>query len=154
MDMRVKFKAASWVKWIHVEQIDHVLSRQVVVMPLPGHTTGLPLTFSIDMGAMSQDIVLRGALKDEDPSHAHGAASWRDLRHMVIRSWKDLIFGWSDPLDPKNTARIGYYPRKGGQVWYRCLPTKLEMTRAGGEGKWSYSLTLAVVAWPPTTYEI
>lgn len=154
MGMGIKFKAAGWVKWLRAEQIDHVISRQVVVVPLPGQSSGIPLSFSVDLGIMSQDIVLRGAIKDNDPLHASGAASWRDIRHMVIRSWRELIFSWNDPLNPQNTAKIGYYPQKGGTVWYRCLPTRLEMGREGGKGQWDYALTLAVVAWPPVNYEI
>jgi len=153
MSTRVKFKAAGWVKWLNIELIDHVINRQVVVVPLPGEPSqGLPLAFTVDMGAMSQDIVLKGVIKDNDAES--GQASWRDLRAMVIRSWKDLVFGWSDPFNPQNATRIGYYPRKGGTMWYRCLPTRLDMTRTGGKGQWDYSMTLAVVAWPPTDYEV
>lgn len=161
MTLTVKAKGAGWVKWLRAEDIDHVLNRQVVVMPLPGDVnTGIPLAFAVDMGAMSQDIVIRGSIKDNDPLHAYGAASWRDLRHMVIRAWKDLTFGWSDPLNPTGSFRIGYYPYNasswlpGGTLWYRCLPTRLELSRKGGQGYWSFSLTLAVVAWPPKHYEV
>lgn len=160
MAMTVKVKGAGWVKWLRAEGIDHVINRQAVILPLPGQSGGWPLAFSVDMGAMTQDIVLRGVIKDNDPLHGYGAVSWRDIRHMVIRAWKDLTFGWSDPLNPTGTFRVGYYPYSGsswlsgGTLWYRCLPTRLELSRQGGAGYWNFSLTLAVVAWPPTHYEV
>lgn len=157
----VKIKGAGWVKWLKVEQIDHVLNRQALITPLPGEAgTGKPQAFSIDMGMMNQDIVLRGVIRDSDPDESAGTATWRDLRHIVIRSWKDLVFGWNDLLAPTGSLRIGYYPYSGsawlsgGTIWYRTLPTSFELTREGGHGYWVFSLTLAVVAWPPVNYEI
>lgn len=147
----VKFKSAGRTRYVRAEQIDHVMSRQAVVQPLPGsYTTGLPLIFAIDLGSLTQDIVIRGSVKDNDVS---GHATWRDLRFMVIRAWKDFSMDAESVWSPSNPSRV-VYTEPDGQLWtYSCLPTKLELTRAGGEAKWNFVLTLAVVAWPPVPWE-
>jgi len=148
----VKFKSASRVYYLRAEQIDHVISRQAIIMPLPGNfDTGIPLTFAIDLGSMTQDIVIRGAIKDNDTSEM---IRWRDMRHMVIRSWKDFTMNPESVWTPTNPSKLVYTLTDGSKWTYQCLPTKLELTREGGKGQWSFVLTLAVVAWPPVPYEI
>lgn len=147
----VKFKAANRVVYLRVNHIDHVLNRQAVVMPLPGDSgSGLPLAFSVDLGQMTQDILLRGSIKDYDDA---SYATWRDIRHMVVRAWKDLTFQWDNLYDPSYTTRI-VYTEPSGQKWtYRCAASRLELTRDGGKEQWDFVLGLSVIVWPPLPYE-
>lgn len=134
--------------WLRTEQSVHQLSRPVSVMPMPGdYTTGTPRAFAIDFGELQQTITLKGII--EDVAQGSGLVTVWQLLTSIRKSWKDLMVAFNAATNPQYTVLLTYRTRHGLNITYKTVYMGGQVEKTAGRTFWEYSLTFAVIAWPP-----
>jgi len=135
--------------WLRTEQSVHQLSRPISVMPMPGvYTNGTPRAFAIDFGEMAQTITLKGII--EDVTQGYGLVTVWQLLESIRKSWKDLMVAYNAATNPQYTVMLTYWKRDGQVITYKTVYMGGQVEKTAGRTFWDYSLTFAVIAWPPT----
>ncbi len=142
---------------LRVDRISHTIGRNPVIFSLPGIQdpvlSGMPKFFSLDFGMMTEHLVLSGVLPDNDPLSGSTIPNSGTDPHFpshaelsnIVRSWWRFAFESTD-FSVTNYNMLSLAESGGpGITRYGVLIQNLQCTRAGGETKWNYKLTLAVV---------
>lgn len=149
---------------LRVDRVVHSIGRNPVVFAIPGvqdpEGTGLPKTFSLDFGMLTETLILTGILPDNEmmggsfnpdddpvfPNH-HELAT-------AARTWWKFSFESTDfdTLTNYNKLRLEEGPGHDFSV-YGVIIQGLQCDRTGGQTHWNYKLTLAVVDFPPRVVE-
>ncbi len=142
---------------LRVDRIAHTIGRNPVIFSLPGiqepALSGMPKFFSLDFGMMTEHIVLSGVLPDFEPLTGTSTPnspidpyfpSHSQLSN-IVRSWWRFAFESTD-FSVTNYNMLSLAESGGpGITRYGVLIQNLTCGRLGGETKWTYKLTLAVV---------
>ena len=131
-----------------VDQINHTISRNPIVFPVPGvnmGTTGQPMIFGLDFGMMSETLTFSGILKDNEeeplrPTHQELAAAARTW-------WRYMNTSCGDALTT-NANKILVKEGGGYTYIYAGVIQSLTFNREGGKTYWSYKLTFQIVQPP------
>jgi hypothetical protein len=134
-----------------IESIQHTISRNPIVFPVPGvnaGTTGEPVIFGLDFGMMSETISFSGLLKDNEldpnvPTHQELAAAARTWWRYLSMSCGAL--GTANP----NKIKVKEGAGQGGPYVYGGVIQSATFQREGGKLWWSYKLTFQITS-PPT----
>lgn len=148
---------------LRVDRVVHTIGRNPVVFSIPGVGAqdathpGMPQVFALDFGMLTENMILSGVLPDNEPAGGSPAPTvpetdpyfpnHRELA-AIARTWWRYSFE-SDSFAMTNYNRLKLEEGPGpGQSRYGVIIQNLQSTRVGGETKWDYKLTLAVVDFP------
>lgn len=155
MDVYLYFPISSSsfdVRMLQCETWQYVIGRTPMVQALPGmrkQTDGEPAALALDFGAMTEDIVLRGAIADR-PEHPPGATDtttqmmrWPEIEEIWRTSWRYYVMSWT----PEQACLLVFYDENGSYYEHYVLPGKLRLTREGPKEEWRFTATFFSVRW-------
>lgn len=137
---------------MHCDSLQMVTGRTPSIVPLPGvraDTTGEPGTFALDFGMMTEDIILRGYIADNDgfvsgeSDTTYPYIKWNELEEIFRTRWRYYSMG----LSPSMPCKLVYYDDAGAYYDLNVLPGRLHLTRVAAKPEWRYSATFYTVSW-------
>lgn len=155
---------------LKIESVDIQINRQVSVIPLPLLTsssdifTNRPVAWCLDLGMMSETVILHGVSEDNDgdvtnpqanpvPTITQLAEIVRCVsgnKHTSVSSGS-LIFGNAVTLSlfagDGQASPIGSTPVAGSTESFVGVIQSFARHRNGGDTYWSWTLTHASVSW-------
>jgi len=139
---------------LHVEDIRIVPGRNPSVIPLPminKNSSGEPASFVLDLGMMSESVLLTGVIYDEDAEPGADTdaidtggtwMAWPEVERVFRTSWRYYEMG----SPPSGYAILRLWMDQS-QTAYGVLFSQLTVRRDEAKPYWTFDMKLDLVTW-------